>query len=231
MHVNDLNINQLYVLLAIFVRIYASMLICPLFNKAYFTNVLRGALSLVLALLMLPMFSQVTLDVGLWAYSAVLIKEFVYGVILSYILGLPFWLIAGVGNIIDLQRGEQLGAVINRTTSTPASSLSKLLLQAFIAYFAVTNGLLFFFNLVFKSFKLLPLGSGFLMAHSMDVYIDTFVSYVYWVVILAAPLMILMLLLDLTLGMIGSLIPQLNVTVLSIPLKSALAILLLIFYI
>lgn len=223
------DIKQLYLLLAIFMRFYASMLICPLFNSSYFTNILKAALALVMAIIVLPLFSNLVVNTNIWAYSFIVFKEFAYGLVLSYMLGLPFWLIQSTGNIIDSQRGEQLGAIINKFTSSPDSSLAKLLLQGFITYFVISNGFLFFYSMVFKSFQLFPLGTA-LMAHNVNVYIDIFVDYIYWVVVLSLPIVILMLLLDFILGVLSSFVPQLNTTVISMPLKSALAMLLLFFY-
>lgn len=224
-HIN----NLLWLVLLIFGRFFGVLSIFVLFAKRLPT-VLKTSLALILAITVTPYFSNVVLPTQTSVNSILLVKEVFYGGLIGYLLSLPIWMIEAIGNIIDLQRGEQLGAIVNQLTNNPDSSIAKLISQVFIVYFVSCNGLLFMLDVTFKSFTIVGVDKLVPKFTSFAPYIDLFNSYFYWVVILGLPIISIMFLLELILGLISSFIPQLNVTVISMPLKSALALFALILY-
>lgn len=169
---------------------------------------------------------------GIFFKLFLLSKEVVVGFVFGYVFSFPIWVVENVGNLIDLQRGEQFGATVNQTTKNPSSSISKLLIQGFMVYLLMANGILFFLKLIFKSFILIPSDSfSFHYLATKNTIIGLFSDYFYWMVILALPVIFLMFILEVSLGLLSSFIQQLNVTTLAMPLKSALSLFILVFYI
>lgn len=232
----DLNLNSPYIIhywwlfLITFARFYGAMFICPIFNTNYLTKTLKVALSLLFAAIIFPSFTKVNfVDTSLLPVFLIA-KEFIYGLLLSYLISFPLWIMESAGNIIDTQRGEQFAAAINPMTNNQDSSIGKLMVRGFTTYFVNINGLLFFLNIVFKSFIILPVEQIIPQHFKIEVYINFFSMFFYWAIMLVLPLILLMFILEFTMGLISSFIPQLNVTVLSMPLKSAVALWLLIYY-
>lgn len=226
--------NALWIYLLCFTRIFMSMQIIPIFNATYMTNFLKLVLSLLFSLIVVP-YQLIHLDINTGPYGCVmlLVKEALVGFVISYLFSFPFWLIEGAGNVIDLQRGEQFGAQVNPSTKNPSSSISKLLVQTFITYFVVFNGITLYLQLIFNSFAIYPIGSFFITNpfNKPEIFISTFSDYFYGVGVFVIPVICLLLILEVILGLISSFIPQLNVTVLAMPLKSAVALFILLFYI
>lgn len=223
--------NWMWVILIIFARFYGVLFVFPLFNNNYLSRFLKVCLALLLSFIVYPYFNHIEFQQNSIIINFMfIIKDFIYGIIISYLLSFPFWLIESLGNIIDLQRGEQLGSAINPLTSSRSSSIGKLLSQTFIVYYVVNQGLLFFFDIVMRSFKIAPIDKLLPMIRNYHEYIAIFNSYFYWMVILALPVISIMFFFEFVLGMISSFIPQLNVTILAMPLKSAIAIFLLTIY-
>jgi len=223
------NHNYLWIILFIFARFMGAMSQCPLFASNYISYLLRASLSLLLSLYSYKMFNNITIQNELVVNLVLIIANYLYGFILGFMFSFPLWLIESCGNLIDNQRGEQMGAIINKLTNNPASSIGSLLSKTFLAYFVVNNGFLFFFDTLYNSFHVFPLSSllPIMSAEKVVLYIGFLKSYFYWVIVLVLPVSILMLLIDLLLGLISSFIPQINVTVMSMPIKSSVAILLL----
>lgn len=226
--------NALWIYLLCFTRIFMSMQIIPIFNATYMTNFLKLVLSVLFSLIVVP-YQLIHLDINTGPYGCVmlLVKEALVGFVISYLFSFPFWLIEGAGNVIDLQRGEQFGAQVNPSTKNPSSSISKLLVQTFITYFVVFNGITLYLQLIFNSFAIYPIGSFFITNpfNKPEIFISTFSDYFYGVGVFVIPVICLLLILEVILGLISSFIPQLNVTVLAMPLKSAVALFILLFYI
>lgn len=221
--------GSLYVFMATAGRFYGAMAICPLFDDSRVPRLIKMVLSIFLAALLMPALSVKDIANAniYWVISNLLT-----GMILGFVFSLPLWLIENIGNFIDLQRGEQFGAIVNPTTKNPASSISKLMYQTFIVYFVTMNGIIFFIKGIYASFVSLHVNSSIYSYHfSADIFIKLFAHYFYSLIIFALPIIFAMFILDLALGILSTFIQQINVTVLAMPLKSGLALFLLIFYI
>ena len=225
--------SMLWVYIMCFARILGTMLIFPIFNSAYINKTLKTLLALLFASIITPYeLQQISLVDNLFVNLSLVVKEFILGAGLSYLLSFPFWMIENCGNLIDIQRGEQFGANFDPTMQHPSSSIAKLILRAFIVYFIGMNGLLFFTEFIFNSFQLIPIDKFIptlpIMNHNY--YISFFTNYFKQMVMLSLPVIFTMFIFEIILGLISSFIPQLNVTILAMPIKSAIALLFLTFY-
>ncbi len=224
--------KALWIIVFLFARILGAIMICPLFSSNYTSALLRTCLSLLFAMILYPWFKNIEVSPDIFANMLLAFSNTLYGSLLGYLLSLPIWLIESCGSIMDLQRGEQIGLILNQQTRNPSSSVSKLLTRAFITYLIVNNGMIFFFDIVFNSFILVAPNSLFPVVsdYSMKLYISLINDYCSWAVLLALPVIVILLLVDITISLISALIPQLNATVFSLPIKGMIAILILIFY-
>lgn len=226
---------HLPVAVLLFVRIFATFSGCLLFNKSRMPGLLRAGLSLLLALLLdsSGYFGLNNIDFNSFYYIMLTIKEAVVGYLMGVLLSVPFWLVESCGKIVDQQRGEQFAAMLNPLTANTSSSVGRLLFQAFIGYFVAVNGILAYLSIIFKSFLLIKIGEFFPASplSGYQIYVQMFSAYCYSFILLTLPILILTILTDLVLGLIGSFIPQLNITVISIPVKSVMVTAILIFMI
>ena len=226
------NNGSIWAIFMLFARFLGTMTMCPIFASSFFSTTLRSCLALLLSFIVWPQFGGIVLN-SLLINILLVMSNLIYGCLLGYILSLPIWLIESCGKIIDTNRGEQAGAVINKITNNPSSSISNLLTRAFLTYFVINNGLLFIFDNIIKSFTLVPINKLFPVfeAKHIGYYIQLIAEYFYWVVVLVLPVIMAMFLLEILLGLISSFIPQINVTILAMPLKSSVALILLSIYI
>ena len=227
------NGGALWLIFMAFARFLGAMSISPLFSSSFLSLLLRASLSLMLACLVYPSSQSLLLGDNYLGNVLLVASNYVYGCMLGYFISFPIWLIESSVNLIDMQRGEQIGAIVNQLTNNPASSIAKMLTKGFITYLVINGGLLFFLDIIFKSFSVIPLNNliPLLDANHIQQYIKFIVDYFYWVVVLALPMIVAMFLIDIVLGLISSFIPQMNVTVISMPIKSSGALILLSIYI
>lgn len=218
--------------LCIFARILAAISGSPFFPANNLTKLFRAGLSFILALVITPaLFRQYPTD-NTWFINLVFIfTNYIYGSILGYLLSFPVWIIESCGNIIDMQRGEQMGSILNPLTGTQSSSIGRLLTRAFLTYFVLHNGLLYFINTIYDSFQIIKFNSmlPIISISNVNNSITMFTKYIYLSVDLVLPIIVALLLVDLILSLISSFIQQLNVTVLSMPIKSTTALFILCF--
>ena len=217
--------------LLLFTRIFASLSASTLFSKQILPSIARASISLVFALTYGMYFYNDNFSNLSGLFLVILIfKEIVCGYLLGVLISLPFMLVQSCGNIIDGQRGAQISSTIDPLTNTTSPIASKLLLQIFIMYFVCLNGLTLVLNIIFKSLTIVKINEliPVSLIYDYQKYIDFFSTYTTDSVLFVFPIVIVTILIDLVLGIIGSFIPQLNVTIFSFAIKGIVVFLILI---
>jgi type III secretion protein T len=215
-------------------RLLAMCAMLPLFNRQLLPGLLRygicAALGLVLVPMVMPRYAE--LDLGTAALLLLIGKEVFIGLVMGYLVALPFWIFEAVGFVIDNQRGASLGATINPATGNDSSPMGILFNQAFMVFFLVGGGFTLMLTLLYDSFRLWDLWSWSptLRADSIPLMLDQLSRFMRLVLLFAAPAIVAMFLAELGLALVSRFAPQLQVFFLAMPIKSGLALLVLVLY-
>lgn len=225
--------TYLWVSLLSFSRILGMLSANTIFSASYFSKMLRSCVAILLSILVIPLNLKYPVEGVIFYKIFYILLNFGYGYLIGFFLSFPIWLVESCGRIIDTQRGEQMGAIVSQLTKNPSSSMGKLLVQAFTVYLVMNNGILYIFGIILNSFAVVPINKVFqaIQLESIDKFIGIYAEYFYWMVILVIPIVFVLLLIDISFGVIGSFVPQLNITIISMPIKSILTLLLLSIYI
>ena len=159
-------------------------------------------------------------------------KEVAVGLVIGYGLAIPFWMIDAIGTLIDNQRGASIMESINFMTEEQDSPTGNLLNQALIAIVFTTGIFLLFMKGLYLSYETWPVASFW---PSFDKGIANFVISQFALlctsfVVLSFPVIIAMFLSEMGLAFINRFAPQLNVFILSLPIKSAMGIGIMVLY-
>lgn len=215
-------------------RLLAMCGMLPLFNRQLLPGLLRygicAGLGLVLVPMVMPRYAE--LDLGTVELLLLIVKEVFIGLVLGFLVAIPFWIFEAVGFVVDNQRGASLGAVINPATGNDSSPMGILFNQAFLVFFLVSGGFTLMLTLLYDSFRLWDLWSWTptLRADSIALILDQLSRFMRLVLLFAAPAIVAMFLAELGLALISRFAPQLQVFFLALPIKSALALLVLVLY-
>jgi type III secretion protein T len=215
-------------------RILAMCLMLPIFNRQIVPGLLRYAISAAIGIVLVPMLMPAYLVIDLNALHLVGIvsKEVFIGLVMGFLIAIPFWVFEAVGFIVDNQRGASLGAVINPATGNDSSPLGILFNQAFMVFFLVGGGFTLTLTTLYDSFQLWSLWTWtpHLRMESVPLLLDQFSKLMRLTLLLAAPAVIAMFLAEIGLALASRFAPQLQVFFLAMPIKSALALLVLVLY-
>jgi type III secretion protein T len=218
-------------------RILTVLFVLPVFTRLELSVFLRGALALVLALpLAGPLAATMAADPALAMTAMRLLvliaKEVLAGLILGFVLGIPFYAAEVAGDVLDLQRGATMAQVIDPTSGATASITATLFSLVMIAVFFAAGGQQLMMRAIYDSYSLWPAGA-MLPAFSMETparllgLIDTVVTMG---MVLAGPLVIALFVTDLVLAVVSRATPQLNAFDLSLAVKNLVFTLLLTLY-
>ncbi|CNI25419.1 type III secretion system export apparatus subunit SctT [Yersinia pekkanenii] len=213
-------------------RPYGMLLILPLFTaRSLGSSLLRNGLVFAIALPVTPLFftTSVITQYSLTGWFWLLGLELMIGVMIGFVAALPFWAIDMAGFLIDTLRGATMSTLFNPSMGMESSIFGVLFTQILTVLFLLSGG----FNLVlaalYGSYDMLPAGSGIQPSTAMLQFLKS-----EWLLMqelclsFALPAMLVMVLVDLSLGLINRSAQQLNVFFLAMPIKSALALLLLV---
>ncbi len=215
-------------------RIGAAFMMCPPFGDAMIFGTARRVAILAFSLLVVP-HVLATMPPGepSWAMMAVVgAKEVVIGLLIGFFSAIPFWIAENIGNLIDNQRGATMGEVYSPLSGSQESTTGLFFTQIVSTIFFVSGAVFLFLGVLYASFQIWPVFSSAL-SFSPDLptrILGAADGMLKTTVVISAPVIILMLLATIGLGFVNRTAPQLNVFFLSMPIKSALGVAMLIIY-
>ncbi|MDD0976387.1 type III secretion system export apparatus subunit SctT [Pseudomonas fontis] len=234
-----MNIQDLQHLLLTYSLILPRLLSCfvvlPILGKQNLGGgLIRNGVACSLALFIYPSVAGTLPPLISGLELALLIgKEVLLGLLIGFIASVPFWAIEATGFIIDNQRGAAMASTLNPMLGSQTSPTGLLLTQTLITLFFTGGAFLTLLGALFQSYASWPVGTFFPHVGSqwVNFFYDQFTHLLRLCVLLAAPLMIAMFLAEFGLALVSRFAPSLNVFILSMPIKSLVASLLLVLYV
>lgn len=209
-------------------RIGAAFIVLPLLTSdtvpALVRNVLIASIALNVFALVAPTIDTNAISVA--RVPVLIVKEIFIGVLLGFTFGLMFWAIEMAGQIIDTKVGSTTAQIVDPIQGHQ-TSLTGAMMSRFASWlFVASGGLLIFMDVLLTSYSVWPVaqmlpplkvsGSEYIIARSKELLVLA--------LLLSAPALVLMLLIDLGLGLMNRFAQQLNVFQLSMPIKAAISI-------
>jgi type III secretion protein T len=220
-------------LLAALPRIGAAVTVAPLFPASLFPRLLRGAVAIVLALYLYPhMAVHMPAAMTPLPWLALIGKELLIGALIGFAVGTLVWALESVGSAIDFQVGFSNSQLFDPFIAHGSSPLGQLMASLAVTLLVSTGGLQVLAALLFESFRLWPMQSFYPSTQQLASLAGSSVqSFAELVVQLAAPAVLLLALVDVGFGLLNRVVPQLNVFFFTMPIKGALAALMIAMYI
>jgi type III secretion protein T len=224
--INYLSVNALTISLAT-TRVALAFLILPLFTPELVPPLVRNSIFLSLALVSIIIQPAIDLSVIATADWFVLFaKEAVLGILIGGFFGIFLWAFETAGQIIDSQAGASIAQVHDPLTGVQTTLLGSFLGRLANYVFVSAGGLILITSVLLESYyywpiykKLSDLNTNGFMGLGAE-----FAYYFQLAILIAAPLIVAILLIDVLMGLINRYAQQFNVFFLSLSLKMLAAI-------
>ena len=209
-------------------RVLPIMMIVPAFSSTVLTGLVRNGFMAVLILFIGPALDLSTLnDVAPLMWAALMAKETLIGILLAYAFGAVMWAIATAGSLIDFQTGASNQAFFDPIAQYETGPSAGFLNLLAITLFVTSGGLHLLLSALFESYRIWPVAS--FAPHFAPALLPFIArgatSVMMWTVKLAAPVVMVLVLIELGFGLVSRAMPQLNVFMMSQAVKSAVAVL------
>lgn len=166
-------------------------------------------------------------------FTVIFLKEAFVGFLLAFFSSLLFYALMSAGILIDNTRGAtaaQENEYLSQESSSPTGTI--FLLSATTLFFS-TGGFMALVGLIYLSYVAWPVVEPipFIFDKSFSYFNGNLINeFASLMLLVAAPFLLVSLLCDIALGIMNRFAPQLNVFILAMPIKSAVAAFLLIVY-
>ena len=222
-------ILQVQAFMFIFARITSFITVVPGFSHKAMPNTAKIFLSLILSLLVYQNIPEVTVYEQSLLFILGIAREIIIGLAMGYAAKLIFTAVEMAGQFIDFQVGYSMGAVYDPMSGVTSSYYGKLFYWMSIMVFFMLNLHHTLLLSLMNSFSVALPGQIGLSGINLEGILYLF-SYAFKVAFsIASPMLIVLLVTDIVMGLISRSVPQINVFMLGMPLKSLLGMVMFLF--
>lgn len=202
-----------------FVRILALIAASPVFNEKQFPNRVKIGLAALTTFIITPHIplndTPLLEPLSFW----LLIQQILIGVMMGLMLQLAFVSIRIAGELIGLQMGLSFAVFFDPSGGPNMPVLARFLNILAILLFLTFQGHLWLFSMLVDSFSILPISTNQLNADGLIILVKAGTNMFVHGLLFALPLIAVLLLMNITMGILNRMTPQLSVFVVGFPLS------------
>ena len=205
----------------VFARLLGFIRFAPIMNRKEINTLTKLSLALLLTLMITPLVNPGPPPAGL-STGLLLLLNFAVGAIIGYIAQLIILAIEAGGDMINTQMGLSSAMVMDPSTNSQTSILSRMITLLAIFIFIQMGGLYWLFNALLRSFEIFPVYAVHVPLDkiiNLDYLVKTTSNVLYVGLQIASPVLLATLGQDIILGVISKTAPQVNVFQLSFLFK------------
>jgi type III secretion protein T len=209
------------------VRPIGAMIFIPVFNKAVLGgSLIRNSIILMMAIPMLPFLFSIQIPDPTTQpldYLFLIFEELVIGVIIGIIFAIPFWAVDIAGFYIDTIRGSSIASIFNPQLGATSSLLGIFFTQLLAYLFFRYGGMNLYLEALHGSYRQIGPGQSWhISKETVEFIFQAWNTMLQAGFKMAMPGVILMVLTDISLGLMNRSAPQINVFSISMSIKSVI---------
>ncbi|WP_338834463.1 Flagellar biosynthetic protein FliR [Moorella humiferrea] len=214
--------------LLVLVRSTSFFITAPFLGVRSVPAPLKAALGVLVAFLLFPTLPGDYAAYSGGAFALAVVNEALAGLALGYLASLIFSAVQVAGQLLDLNMGLGMANLLDPQNASSTTVLGQFFNILALLLFFQMDGHHTVLLALQESFRLLPLGGVGFDGSIILAVVRLFSGMFSLAVRIAAPVIAVLFIADLTLSLIARTVPQLNVFILGFPLKIGLGLLILI---
>lgn len=221
-----LDLQSLMVALLVFTRVSLIIIMLPVLGQGMVPAQTKIGLAALLSLVIYPLVAHTVpvLPAGVVGLASVAIKEILIAGMLALLAQLIFAAAQLAGQVMSYQMGLAVANIFDPITSSQGAITGQFAATvAMLIWLAVGAHHVFLFAIA-DSFSLLPIGASWSF-HGWEALNDAAAAMFVTALRLVAPVLLLMLFLNVALGLVSRAVPQVQVFFVSFPLTVGLGLL------
>lgn len=220
---NFFSIPSLIVFILVLSRLSGLMASAPFFSTFPAPMPAKIGLISMIAFIMYPFAlqnSHFVIPHDMFSMTILMFKEIFIGVLIGFCANLVFIGIQTGGQLLSIQMGLTIANTIDPMTRQNVPVIGQFYLYIASLLFIVLNCDKWLFGSIYDSFQLMPIGLDLSFTTKIVPTVLFYTSQIFVISFgLVMPIFAMLLLIDIALGFISKLIPQMNVFMVGLPIK------------
>ena len=207
----------------VFARLLGFIRFAPVFNRKEIAGIVKLALAFLLTVIITPLLKPANPPAD--SMLLLLVLNFAAGAIIGYIAQIIILAIEAGGDMINTQMGLSSAMVMDPSTNSQTSILSRIITLLGLIIFMEIGGFYWVINALIRSFEIFPIYAVAIPLEkiiNLDYLVTTTSNVLYIGLQIASPVLLATLGQDIILGVISKTAPQVNVFQLSFLFKPVL---------
>ena len=213
----NITVESIESFLLILVRLSAFIFTAPIFSNSQIPRKVKACFSVFISMIIYN-----TVAVELPAYSDVIsfaIQEAIVGLILGFIISACMYIVNYAGRLIDMEMGLSMANMMDPSTRIQASITGAFYTQMVLLLLLITNMHYYILRAIVDSFKHVPLGGVVFHAGLYEIMQSFLVDFFVIGFRIVLPVFAAMLIVNVVLGVLARIAPQMNMFVVGMQLK------------
>jgi flagellar biosynthetic protein FliR len=195
-----------------FARITAFMAVSPLWGHSSVPNRVKVGLAALITIAIAPLLPPMPdTPIMSWVSLGILVEQIIIGLAIGFVMHIVFAVVQASGEFIGLQMGLGFASFFDAASGTNIMILSRILYMVTLLMFLAVNGHLMVLETLVMSFQTLPIGLEALNANAFELLARYGGTIFSSGMLLALPLVVSLLIINLALGILNRSAPQLTV--------------------
>lgn len=218
---------DLYIL--VFARVAGIIIFNPLLSRNTIPSAVRTVIAFAVTILITPMVGiPDNYDSGALDFILYFGKEIFIGFLLGYVFNIFYYMLITAGDILDMSFGFAMAKMFDPATNIQSAFTANMLNLLFILYFFATDSHLMLINTAVQSYELFSIGAeGLSPLSASEFAVGLFASVFGLAIKLAFPFIAVEFILEVSMGILMKLIPQIHIFVIEFPFKILLSLIML----
>jgi flagellar biosynthetic protein FliR len=218
--------EQVQLFLFTFLRVSAILTTMPILGNAFVPAQVKGGLSLLMTIMIYP-FVQNDVSPATFEFVPLLLRvavEVFIGVVIGFTVRFIFAGVQFAGDMIGFQMGFSIASVFDPSTSQEVSIISEFQYMMVMIIFLFVDAHHIFLTAMVDSFRILRLQDIHISQEFFHRLVTLSGDVFVIAVKISAPIVAVLLFVNVGLGVIARTVPQINVFIVGIPLQIAIGL-------
>ena len=204
----------------IITRISMIFFIVPFFGNVNIPVRIKIAHSFFLSLIIMNSvdYSAVSYQ-GMLGYSILIAQEAVTGLLIGIGSGFTLYILNFSGHMLDMEIGFSMAMEMDPTTQVQTTISATFLTAVFMLMFIASDMHYFLIDAVVDSYKVIPIGEGIVSPNLYKIFVQYVIDYFVIGFRIILPVFACILVINVILGILARIAPQMNMFVFGMQLK------------
>ncbi|MBO4395877.1 MAG: flagellar biosynthetic protein FliR [Eubacterium sp.] len=216
----DFTVENFEYYMLVVVRIAGFIGTAPLFNNRGLTMQMKVGISIIFAAIIIPMTPVVPIQYnGIVGFSALIVKELAVGLILGFMCNACTFIMNFAGQLMDIDMGLSMASTFDPINNTQVTITGLMYNAMFMLTLVATNLHYYIIRAILDTFKYFNISEEIFPRDMVRVGIDFIINFFVIAFRIMLPIFCGMFLINIVLGILARVAPQMNMFVVGMQIK------------